>query len=69
MQLLCSFRLKGSQYHNFHKVVLINIYKFIPANRMGLTIYQINVTPAVQMTKYQQINKSLLLTLPFCWQF
>jgi hypothetical protein len=69
MQLLCSFRFNGSQYHNFHKVVQINMYKFIPANRMGLTIYQINLTPAVHVTKYQQMNKSLLLNLPFCWEF
>jgi hypothetical protein len=69
MQLLCSFRFNGSQNHNFHKVVQINMYKFTPANSMGLTIYQINLTPAVHVTKYQQMNESLLLILPFCWEF
>jgi hypothetical protein len=59
------YNFSRSQYHNFHQVVLINMYNFMLTNIMRLTVYQINLIPPIQMTKYQQMNKSLLLTLPF----
>jgi hypothetical protein len=67
VQLLCSFSFKGSQYHNFHQVFLINKYKFIHAISRGLRVSQINLTPAVQVRKYQHMNKSLI-NLHFCRQ-